>query len=157
MDSILANIFLKIQERLTEKVPELSFIDLDKGQLDSPEIDPAVTFPCALINLDETDYSDEGENSQVGESAVLIRLGISSSQVENVTDYYNLEHKVNKSLHGWSDSQCFTPLMRRKVSKEKRNDDIWVRVIRYEFSFRDSTGIEGGTSVSRPGLELELD
>ena len=165
MDSILANVFLSVQERLRTEVPEISrWIDQDLGQLEFYTNNPPVSFPCALLDFDDTDYSDEGENSQIADAILIVRLGLhvySSSNVatpqlykEKALDYLNLEHKVNKALHGWCDNRFFSPLMRRKAFKEKRDDHLRVRVLRYEFSFRDSTATEVRTSFPVPGLEI---
>lgn len=166
MDSILANIFLAVQQRLNTQLTNLKWIDQDLGQLEFYTTRPAVDFPCALIDIDDSDYSNEGENSQIGEGILLVRLGLTAyTSANNLTptiykekaiNYYNLEHQVNKALHGWCDSRFFSPLTRVKATKEKREDNLRVRVLRYTFAFRDSTAMEIPVSVvERPGLEIE--
>ncbi|MBC7399832.1 MAG: hypothetical protein H7289_07780 [Mucilaginibacter sp.] len=166
MDSILANIFLAVQQRLNSQLTDVKWIDQDLGQLEFYTTRPAVNFPCLLIEVDDTDYSDEGENSQIGEGIIQVRLGLTVyTDANNLTptlykekaiDYYNLEHRVNKALHGWCDGRFFNPLMRRKSFKEKRDDNIRVRVLRYAFAFRDSTAMVVPASIiTLPGLEIE--
>lgn len=168
MDAILANIFLTVQERLKTSLTDLKWIDQDLGQLEFYDKRPAVDFPCALIDIDDSDYSDEGENSQIGEGILIVRLGLTvynsanhltpTPYKEKAIDYYNLEHRVNSFLHGWCDSRYFSPLMRRKGFKEKRDDNLRVRVLRYVFAFRDSTAMEvPAFTVQKPDLEIEPD
>lgn len=168
MDSIQANIFLKVQDRLATGATGLAHIDQDLGQLEFYDKKPPVKFPCGLLDLDDTEYSDAGENMQIADRAVLIvRLGLlaygdtahyAPEQFKQLAlEYYNLEHRVNKLLHGWCDSQYFSPLARRKAYKEKRDDNLRVRVLRYEFAFRDNTAMAvPASTIVTPGLSVDI-
>ena len=46
----MEDIFLAIQERIALKMPELSLVDEDYGQLVTEEDTYPVTFPCVLIS-----------------------------------------------------------------------------------------------------------
>lgn len=165
MDAILANVFLKVQERLTTEVPQIKWIDQDLGQLEFYQQRPAVVLPCVLIDTDETDYSDEGQNGQLANCVLIVRIALAAytdaasvrplMYKEKALEYYNLEHVVNRALHGWCDSRYFSPLMRRRGYKEKRDDNLRVRVLRYEFGFRDSTTVPVVVqTIDRPELEI---
>ncbi|WAC40568.1 hypothetical protein [Pedobacter sp. SL55] len=150
MNSILANIFLTVQNRLKTEVPALKWIDGDYGQLEFYEQRPNVDWPCVLIDIDDGTFSNNGEFSQLGECVLIIRLGLPSySQTNALTpkpvielalEYYNLEHAVNKALHGFQ-SQYFSTLSRVKADKEKRNDNLRVRTMRYTFTYADNTAM----------------
>ena len=64
-------LFLHIVSQLTEKVPELQKVDLDRGQL--MDGNPAAyNYPYALVSFKETSYKDEGQGLQYGSSIVQI-------------------------------------------------------------------------------------
>ena len=74
----MEEIFIAIMERIAEKMPELSYIDEDYGQLEAgaEEDHYPVTFPCVLIGNAESDWNDLGYGVQKSESLITIRLAI---------------------------------------------------------------------------------
>ena len=74
----MEEIFIAIMERIAEKIPELSYIDEDYGQLEAgaEEDHYPVTFPCVLIGNAESDWNDLGYGVQKSESLITIRLAI---------------------------------------------------------------------------------
>lgn len=159
-NSPFANLYLKVMARLLEQVPELRYIDQDMGQLEHYEIRPAVSFPCALIEVDEFDFSEVGSQlRQIGEGFVIIRLGTPAFSPANnlapaavrekALDYYNVEEKIYQALHGWN-ADGFSKLLRRKSKREERNDTIKVRVMVFATSFDDDTAQPVYTKLPRP-------
>ena len=167
MDAPLANIWLAIQAQLATDT-ELKFIDLDTGQLEYKDNmeRPAVLLPCALIDFPDIDYESLSFNVQEGESILQVRLGVNpltqatqyftDTQKANALDFFNLEGRINLLLHGWSNSQYFTPLRRIKIKTEGRNDKLRVRVLYYKFGFVDNTGLPITTSIARPNLQVNI-
>ena len=74
----MEEIFIAIMERIAEKMPELSYIDEDYGQLEAgaEEDHYPVTFPCVLVGNAESDWNDLGYGVQKSESLITIRLAI---------------------------------------------------------------------------------
>ena len=74
----MEEIFIAIMERIAGKMPELSYIDEDYGQLEAgaEEDSYPVTFPCVLIGNTESDWNDLGYGVQKSESLITIRLAI---------------------------------------------------------------------------------
>lgn len=155
-----ANLYTAIIERITAEVPEIRYIDLDLGQLENYEIRPAVAWPCMLIDLDESKYSDAGSKlHQLADCMITIRLGVvkytDSNNLTptnirpNALKYFELENKVFKALHGWA-APGFNRLLRVGGGTEKRDDDIRVRVSRYSYTFTDTTAEPVRQSVPRP-------
>jgi hypothetical protein len=74
----MEEIFIAIMERIAEKIPELSYIDEDYGQLEAgaEEDHYPVTFPCVLIGNAESDWNDLGYGVQKSESFITIRLAV---------------------------------------------------------------------------------
>ena len=62
----MEEIFIAIMERIAEKMPELSYIDEDYGQLEAgaEEDHYPVTFPCVLVGNAESDWNDLGYGVQ---------------------------------------------------------------------------------------------
>jgi hypothetical protein len=167
MNSILANIFLEIQARILAEVPEVKWIDQDLGQLEFYDRErPPVLFPAVLIDIPSATYSDAGQYSQLAETTLEIRLAVAAykqaSHVhslqhrEKALEYYNIEHKLNQVLHGWSNSQFFSSLSRTGSITERREDNIRVRSLRYALTFSDSTAMPVTTSVPKPEMELSV-
>lgn len=168
MDAVLANVWLCIQAQLAT-VPDLKFIDLDTDQLEYKDQQerPAVLLPCALIDFPDVDYESLSFEVQEGEAILQVRLGINpltqatnyftDTQKANALNFFNIEHRVNQVLHGWSNSQYFGPLRRVKRRKEGRNDKIRVIVFLYKFTYLDNTAIPvPGSTIPRPDLELNI-
>lgn len=169
MDAILGSVFLSVQDRLAT-LPELKFIDQDLGQLEideQGERESPVAFPCALFDLAEIRYTDNTFNQQQGEAVLEVRLALlaysaathyyNTQHKLRALNYWNLEHRVNKVLQGWSNDQYFNPLSRISSQTERRKDNIRVRVLRYSFGFIDFTAMAVPVqTIPRPDLEIDL-
>ena len=167
MNSILANILLLVQERIHTEAPAIKWIDQDLGQLEFYTMgQPPVLFPAVLLDFPDAQYSDMGENLQMAESVLEVRLAVaaytpsahvhSQAQKEKALEYYNVEHELNKVLHGWCDSRYFSPLSRTSAQTERREDNIRVRLLRYKFALQDNTAMTvAASTVPRPALDLD--
>lgn len=72
----MEKIFIEIMERIASRMPQLSLIDEDYGQLQTDEDTYPVTFPCVLIGNVNTDWSNVGGNVQKGASSIVVKLAI---------------------------------------------------------------------------------
>ena len=144
-----ANMYLSILERIRTQVPEIRYIEQDFGQLENFTLRPAVSWPCALIDIDDLDFTDiGGNNRQEAKCYVYIRIAaVAWSTSSNLTPdairgnallYYALEQKIYQALHGWR-APGFSKLLRRKSKKEIREDEVRVRILVFETSFEDDT------------------
>lgn len=147
MNSADAKLFEAILKRIQEQVPEVRYINQDLGQLENYEIRPAVSWPCVLLDFDDFDFSDAGNDLvQVGEGFVQVRVGlVQYSQSDNLVPdniranslkYFDVADRINKALHGWAPEGC-SRLLRRKSVTEKRDDDIRVKILRYAVSYKE--------------------
>ena len=71
MDPIAA-ILLSVQTQLGARVPELAYIDKDWGQL-SYEV-PSVKWPCALLDVENVNYTQEGGGRQMADTQLTITV-----------------------------------------------------------------------------------
>ena len=67
----MKQILLSIQQRLTE-LTGLRYIDRDWGQLQYEQ--PPVQFPCALIDVANIDFTQQGRGAQLGEATVTVTI-----------------------------------------------------------------------------------
>jgi hypothetical protein len=166
LESPQANLYLAILTRLLAMVPALKYIEQDLGQLDAYEIRPAVSWPCCLIDIEETTFSDAGGKlTQIGEGIISIRNGlIKYSDSGNLTNlairekalqYFEMEQQIYTALHGWT-PPGFSRIMRRSSGTEKRTDDIRVRASRFTYTYTDTSAIPATQSVPRPGATIGI-
>lgn len=164
LESPFANLYESIMQRIKDKVPQIKYIDQDLGQLENYDLRPAVAFPCSLIDTDEFEFSEQGnEPRQIGDGFIVIRMGVpawsSSAGItpsgvrEKALEYYEIEHSIFKALHYWS-PDGFSKLLRRKVRTEKRDDGIRVRIIVFQVVYTDSSCVKMKTLAPKPEARI---
>lgn len=72
----METLFLSIQRRIAEGMPELTLVDEDYGQLNTEEDTYPATFPCALIQVEEIGWKDLGGGKQQGMTNIRVKLAI---------------------------------------------------------------------------------
>ncbi len=103
----METLFLSIQKRIAEGLPELSLVDEDYGQLNTEEDTYPVTFPCVLIQVEEINWSDLGGGKQKGMANIRVKLAIdcyhdthyASGTAEKAADRMRLLKKVHETLN----------------------------------------------------------
>jgi hypothetical protein len=149
MNSPFANMYNAISARIALKVPAVKWIDTDIGQLENyggVGYKPAVNWPCALIDFDEWTFEDVTDNIQIGTGVVVIRSACTPySNTSAITPqlvkdmgllYYDIDQALYEALNGWT-AAPFSLLARRSTRTERRNDNIRVRVSRYQCIIKD--------------------
>ncbi len=146
MNSPFANIFLALQQRIKEQLTTVAYIDQDLGQLKSGTR-PPVSWPCVLIDFEEFDFENLGENVQTAKGTIVLRLGFApssnSSQVtpspylEQALRYYDLEWSLHKAVQGWAPADDLGGLIRTSATTQQRADKYRVRELRYSIAFED--------------------
>lgn len=76
MTSPFEQLFSAICDRLKSQVSALQHIDQDLGQLEDYKLRPAVTFPCALVDVDDFEFTDLAHPLQMAEGFIMIRLAL---------------------------------------------------------------------------------
>lgn len=139
MDEILIN----IMERVAAKMPELSMLDEDYGQLEMSAEDDSypVTFPCVLVGNIEAGWRDQGLGCQKGAALVTVRLAIdcyddthySSGTYDRVRERRQSDLRLYKALNRFKSAQCATPLVR--VKSRDYTLPGFIKVFETTFSF----------------------
>ena len=149
MLSLFAQLFLSLQDRIAQEVPEIKHIDQDLGQLEYYDQRPPVAFPCVLIDFPTANYSNLGTGIQWAEVNIHVRLGFapftSALSVmpdvgkEKALEYYELENKLYEALQGFTANGCVQPIIRTSATTERRNDPYRVREVIFTTATEDDT------------------
>lgn len=118
----MENLLNAVLGRISDKVPEIDFVDIDLGQLQLP--DPPVGFPCGLVDIAEETYSSNSLGQQMVDTVVNVTLGFRVYGPTNTKadpedrarsmEHYAIIRKVSDTLHGF-DGPGFSPLSRAKL------------------------------------------
>jgi len=103
----METLFLSIQTRIAETMPELSLIDEDYGQLTTSEDTDPVTFPCALIQIEEIDWQELAADKQKGTASIRVKLAIdcydntrfTSGTADKAVDRMMMYKKMHRQLN----------------------------------------------------------
>ncbi|WP_052444274.1 hypothetical protein [Flammeovirga sp. OC4] len=158
----MKQILNSIQEQLS-KISEVNYAGEDWGQLDEER--PPVKFPCALVDMDQFQYSDMGEKTQMGEGIIQITVADiklqgnrPTAQMNRVSDhdrFMTVLEKVHEKLHGYGTAE-FQPLKRVSMAKIKRTDGIRSYVISYETAYTDRVATTKYTKKTISGININL-
>lgn len=142
-------IYTKIAQVLKLKVPELRWIDLDMGQLDS-NTRPAVAFPCLLVTTAITgadtfyqSHTGYGQNCRATVTVTLAfePLGATNtaapdSVVATSLSPYAVIDKVHKALQG-VETDTMEPLLRISQGKKRSRNKLFQYEIRFATTVLD--------------------
>lgn len=165
LSSWFAQVLVKLQERIKLMVPEIRYTDQDLGQLEWYEIRPAVSFPCVLIDFNNTVYDQMQLDQQEGNASFTLRLAFpqysSSNSLapddvkEKALKYYEIENRLYKAIQGYDADGLMQPATRTNAASERREEDSFrVRVLTFTTIFFDTEAQQEMTIVSRPDLEI---
>lgn len=162
MESLLYQLINQIKENM----PSLSLVDEDYGQLEAIDKEDMqtypVTFPCVLIDMPETDWSNLSRKSQKGKTKVNVRLVIDcyddthygSGTMEAMQDRAEMVSDLHRIL------QCYRPDGDGELIREKSRFYTWSHGIKvYEMLYSVSvTDIirETITAAERPRVSVSV-
>ena len=142
MESLLYHLI----DHIKEAMPSLSLVDEDYGQLeaiDKEDVDTyPVTFPCVLIDIPETEWSNLSGKSQKGKAKVNVRLVIDcydDTHYGSGTEEKTLERaEMVKDLH--KILQGYRPDEDGELIREKSRFYTWSHGIKvYEMLYSVAT------------------
>lgn len=143
----MKTIYLALMAQLQAEVPEIKWIDLDTGQLDS-STRPAVAFPCALIGISIQPKSNITDYIQDCSATISVRLAWETSvrtsnntpalELEKSMAVYDTIAAVYKALQGFSTAN-FDSLMRKRQDREKSRHGLFQYRFDFSTEFEDNT------------------
>ena len=161
----LSEFVLFLIKRLKENAPSLRYVGADLGQMENyPQGGkPPLSFPAVLFEIDDTSYMQLGQNTQIGESILQVRVcqpsysgtanNINPDSVNEVAlNYMETEQEVFIALQGWS-CGAVSSMVRVSNKTEKRNDEYRVKTMRFSFGVEDNTA-DKPISITVPDIEL---
>lgn len=130
----------KIQQQVSE-ITELKYIDENWGQLDYYSPNMPVQFPCALIDVQQVQFTNLGRDMskkpvqrQIGQVVLKITIAdirltnssmqASRAQKERVWAIWDIIEKIHKQLHGVSLLPNVSPLIRGSQRRTLRDDGV---------------------------------
>lgn len=166
MNSLFAQLFLKLQAHIALKVPAIRWIDQDLGQLENYEIRPAVSWPCVLIDFNQTSFDQMQNNRQMANITFTLRLGFDSySSSANTSPatikeialkYYEIEQVLYVAVQGFNADELMQDCTRINAATERREgDNFRVRVLTFTAMTEDSSAMPIRIKTARPPLEVE--
>lgn len=149
---------LSVQGRLGERVPELGYVDKDWGQLSHEK--PAVKFPCALLDIENINYTQQGGGYQQADTQITVtvanlRLTAASLNAPRKEDAYqviDLLERIHEALQLFSDGD-YAPLFRTNLKKVLADSSKECYKITYQTAFAVSLDAGGGTA---PAPEVKI-
>ncbi len=144
MDSLFAQLFLDLQERIKTELPEIEWVEQDFGQDTFDTWRPNVAFPAVLIDFPSAKYSAMGGASQMGTVTVALRLfvapftqsyeGAPIEVKEDALQFFELEQKLVRAIHNWMPNEGYCqPFVRERATSSNRND-IGLRIRELQFT-----------------------
>jgi hypothetical protein len=159
MNSPFAQIFLALQARIAEIIPDIGLIDMDYGQLESKER-PAVAFPCVLVDFQNWQFEDLSNLVQTASGIIIVKLATDPySGTDNITpdtykqdalNIFELEYDLYKGLHGWNPGGNTGPLGRSYINTDNRRQGMKVRALSFSLSFQDYSAKRPQQIISAP-------
>jgi hypothetical protein len=142
-----------IQERLANNV-SLKYVDENWGQLDYYSPNFPVKWPCALIDIAQSQFDNIGRdnnqvpaNRQMGQLVIEIRvadmrLTNTSMKAPNMQKAYARSifeqiEEIHALLHGWNPIEKSSKLIRTSQSRVKRDDGVQEYAIYYSCELND--------------------
>ena len=143
----MKTIYTAIMARLKEKVPELRWIDLDTGQLESNDR-PPVAFPCALISISIASAKDITDTIQECSARIKVRLAFDQpAKTDSATPAEVLEKSLNPynviaatyaALQGFY-TEYFDAMSRIRQDRENNRNGLFVYTLEFSTNFTDET------------------
>lgn len=143
-----------IQKELRDNLSKLQYIDEDWGQLDYYSTNPPVKYPCALLSIDNVNFSDIGTdrsllpvNRQQGACVVTVTVadlkltntsGMAPKfQKEQANNIWSIITETHELLHGQVPAENCGKLMRTSLQHIRRDDGIQEYRISYSLGLHN--------------------
>jgi|SRR5690625_1562201 len=163
-------LFLALQERILQQVPEIRYIDQDLGQLNEER--PPLSYPAILIDFSNFNYENLAEHKQTAEGIVVLKLifdiysNSNNLSPESVKDkalsFYDTEWKIYKVLQAWKPEDTtwsYGYMLRTSVVTEGHYIGLRVRNLQFSITFEDNKAQlqYDNTTLPAPDINVEED
>lgn len=139
-------IYNAILARFAAEIPEIRYVDMDKGQFDVER--PPVTYPAVLVSLQIASAQENQRTSLHKQVLVTFRLGYDFfGNTSNITPtpnrdqslaYLDMVEKIETKFQGWDDgTRRFNYFSLNSVREERLRSDIKVINLSFRTSYHD--------------------
>jgi len=138
-------IYEAILARIADQLPEIKYVDLDKGQFEQER--PSVSFPACLISLQVSNTQENNRTNLHKQLMVSFRIGWDfSGNTSSITPeaarldslaYFDLIEKLETAFQGWDDGTRRFNYFSQMALREERRPDIKVISIPWKTSYHD--------------------
>jgi hypothetical protein len=138
----MQQIITNLTGHLQATCPSLKYISADWGQLDYYSDNPPVKWPCALIDIAQAQYSNNGELEQHGIYTLLVRIAAlplgnvsaatPAAMQQQATAWWLLPAEVHLALQGYVPMDDCTPLVRTTGRRLRRDDGVMLWEVTYQ-------------------------
>lgn len=148
------DIIQAIAARLAD-VKTLHYIDRDWGQLDEEQ--PAVKFPCALVDVEQIQFEDCLNTVQTAECDITITVAVlnfhntsrCAPKKDKGYDVFDIIDDIHAALHLYG-TQNLAPLVRRSIVKIDVGKDHAVYQLTYHTAYTTRLDREYDTTPTAP-------
>ena len=131
--SFFSKLYLDLQQRIEETVPQVVTMEQDFGQDMLGEWRTSTSYPAALIDFTATNYEAESGISQFANVNISIRFlvdplaqnsVVSTTEVNQSTlTCFETEHQLVAALHGWTPNEGYCqPIIRTSITSDNENN-----------------------------------
>ncbi|MDH6357230.1 hypothetical protein [Parabacteroides sp. PF5-9] len=150
----MEELFIILQKRLAESLPELSKIDEDYGQLQAllngEDMYP-VTFPCALLGDISVKWNNTTPHAQQGVATITVRLAFDcyhdthygSGTEEKIRERLQLDNRLYKTLQGYRKDRDMGRLKRTNSVQYSLPGGVKVYETIFSFEIMDVSAVPG--------------
>jgi len=161
MSKIRSNVYKEIRDRLKSKMPELVYIDLQKGQFAKREQNYPVPLPACLVEFGAIKWSNT-TGEQIGDAQIstylyidLVTDSFDNAELENETiEILDTQDDLFDSLHGFT-GKNFNPLSRTSDSPHEYGEGY----VCFKVDFRTTIFPNGKIKTTKkpnPKLTLKI-
>jgi len=158
----MKQVFLEIQDRLSDLVPALQYIDKNWGQLNLPQ--PPVKWPCCLLDLDNIDYSQTSSSDRLADVTINITIAEhhtvrSSAKAPSKEDAYailDILECVMETLEGWRVPNTSQALTRTRLAHTYSDQSYDVYTLTFTTAWVEQVTEEGETVKASPSINVRL-
>ena len=154
--SIKGQIYKQISEHLKNNIPELIYIDKERGQLEK-ENELLVPKPAVLIAFLRFEWTDIGNGIKQGKGSIQVRTAI-ENYAESYSDsidqdaaiaFFELNEQIDNSLEGLS-GEKFSTLLKIADEDDLEHGNTIVTVFEYE-----TTIIDDSKAIDKQMVEVD--
>ncbi len=163
---MINDILKLIMERLTEKEPNIRYMDEDWGQLDYYNDNPPVRWPALLLELQGANWLNQSQKVQ--DAPLMIALTVAdvkstntslrapATQKATAAAIWIVLENIHKALQGWKPAdRQFGALSRVSTRRVKRDDGIRQFEVVYSCHCTDASAMDQYYNIADPEVASE--